>query len=163
MTSLRNLIATALACLLTVTALAQTAATGTLSGRVTDATTKLALTGARITVAGTELETFAGQGGAYALFNVPVGARQLVVSYVGYPDTTLPVAVTVGGTVAFDIAVGDAAVRLDKFVIAGSVVGTARAINQQRSAATLTNIVAADEIGRFPDQNAAESMQRIPG
>lgn len=55
------------------------------------------------------------------------------------------------------------AIRLDKFIITGSAVGSARAINQQRAANTLTNIVAADEIGRFPDQNAAESLQRLPG
>ena len=52
---------------------------------------------------------------------------------------------------------------MDRFVIEGSLVGTARAINEQRAASTLKNIVAADEIGRFPDQNAAEALQRIPG
>lgn len=48
-------------------------------------------------------------------------------------------------------------------MIEGAAVGTARAINQQRAAATLRNIVASDEIGNFPDQNAAEAIQRISG
>ncbi len=143
--------------------LAQGVATGTITGRVTDATTKLSLGGARVTVAGTALETFATQGGDYVLLNVPAGARSVVVGYVGYPDTTQAVTVTAGGVATADVAVGGATVRMEKFVIEGSAVGTARAINRQRSAGTLTSIVAADEIGRFPDQNAAESLQRLPG
>ncbi len=142
---------------------AQTPATGTLTGRVTDAKSRLALSGARVTVSGTGLETFAAQSGDYALVNVPAGARSVVVSYVGYPDATQLVTVAAGGVTAVDIAVGESTVRMEKFVIQGSSVGSARAINQQRAADTLTNIVAADEIGRFPDQNAAESIQRIPG
>ena len=142
---------------------AQTPATGTLTGRVTDAKSRLALSGARVTVSGTGLETFAAQGGDFTLVNVPAGAHSIVVSYVGYPDATQLVTVAAGGVATADVVVGDSAVRMEKFVIAGSSVGSARAINQQRAADTLTNIVAADEIGRFPDQNAAESIQRIPG
>jgi hypothetical protein len=43
--------------------LAQSSATGSITGRVTDAKSRLALGGARVTVAGTALETFAGQSG----------------------------------------------------------------------------------------------------
>ena len=39
----------------------------------------------------------------------------------------------------------------------------ARALNQQRTAPNITNIVSADQIGAFPDRNAAETTQRIPG
>src|SRR5262245_44956918 len=38
-----------------------------------------------------------------------------------------------------------------------------RALNQQRTAPNIMNIVSADQIGRFPDPNAAETTQRIPG
>ena len=142
---------------------AQSAPTGSIAGRVTDGKSRLALGGARVTVAGTALETFAGQSGDYVLVNVPAGARSVVVSYVGYPEATQLVTVTAAGTASADVAVGESAVRIEKFVIEGSSVGAARAINQQRAAETLTNLVAADDIGRFPDQNAAESIQRIPG
>lgn len=142
---------------------AQGAAAGTVVGRVTYAKSRLGLGGARVVVTGTALETFATQSGDYVLVNVPAGARTVVVSYVGYPDATQPVTVVAGSTVSLDLAVGDSAVRMEKVVIEGSAVGSARAINQQRAADTLTSLVAADDIGRFPDQNAAESIQRIPG
>lgn len=142
---------------------AQPPATGTLSGRVTDAQTKLALSGARITVAGARLETFADQSGDYTLSQVPAGVQTVEFGYVGYPDMRREVTVSSGTTTTLNGTFGTDAVQMDKFVIAGDRVGQARAINQQRAAETLSNFVAADEIGRFPDQNAAESMQRIPG
>ena len=39
----------------------------------------------------------------------------------------------------------------------------ARALNQQKTAPNITNVVSADQIGAFPDPNAAEALQRIPG
>lgn len=143
--------------------MAQAPATGTLAGRVTDHATRLTLAGVRVSVEGTRLNTFTDQGGDYVLTNVPTGPHNVNFSYVGYAEISKTVTVAAGQTVTLDGAFGSDITKLEKFVIEGSVVGTARAINQQRAADTLTNIVAADEIGRFPDQNAAESMQRIPG
>ena len=40
--------------------------------------------------------------------------------------------------------------------------GEAAALNQQKNAVNITNIVSADQIGRFPDPNAAEATQRVP-
>ncbi|MFZ5497118.1 MAG: TonB-dependent receptor [Verrucomicrobiota bacterium] len=134
---------------------------GALSGRVTDASTGLALAGARVTLAGTGLETYTGPSGDYSFAGVPEGARTVEVNYVGYPTVSRDI--EVNGATRLDVVFNGETVELDKLVIEGAAVGTARAINQQRAAATLTNIVASDEIGNFPDQNAAEAIQRIPG
>jgi TonB-dependent receptor len=138
---------------------AQTA--GSLGGRVTDASTGLALAGARVTLAGTDLETYTGTAGDYSFASVPPGSYSVEVNYVGYPGVVR--SVEVGGATRLNIVFNGETVELDKLVIEGAAVGTARAINRQRAAATLTNIVASDEIGNFPDQNAAEAIQRIPG
>lgn len=137
--------------------------TGIVAGRVTDAQTKLALGGARVAVAGTTLGTYADATGDYILPGVPVGKTTLEFGYVGYADLTKTTTVAADTLTRLDAAFGADVVRMEKFVIEGSLVGSARAINQQRSATALTSIVAADEIGRFPDQNAAESLQRLPG
>ena len=134
---------------------------GSLSGRVTDASTGLALAGARVTVDGTGLETYTGPAGDYTLAGVPAGAHTVAVGYVGYADVTRRV--EVDGATRLNVVFNSETVELEKLVIEGAAVGTARAINQQRAAATLTSIVASDEIGNFPDQNAAEAIQRIPG
>jgi len=138
-------------------------ATSTLTGRVTDSATQLALAGTRVSVAGTELETYTGPSGDYVLTGVPTGPQTVEFGYIGYGERTQLVEVAAGVTTRANAVFSAGTVELDKFVITGSLVGTARAINQQRGAATLTSIVASDEIGRFPDQNAAESLQRLPG
>jgi hypothetical protein len=136
---------------------------GVVTGRVADAATRLALGGVRVSVTGTPLETYSAGDGDFVLLNVPAGPQTLVFNYVGYPEITRQVTVEAGRTVTEDVSFGSEVVKLDDFVIEGSLVGTARAINQQRAADTLRNIVASDEIGNFPDQNAAESLQRVPG
>lgn len=148
--------------LLATSLAAQPAASGTVSGRVTDSQTKLALGGARVAVAGTDLATYADAAGDYLLMNVPAGAQTLEIGYIGYGDLRRSVTVA-GDSTTLNVAFGSDIVAMDRFVIEGSLVGSARAINEQRAAATLRSIVASDEIGNFPDQNAAESIQRIPG
>ena len=142
---------------------AQPASTGAIAGRVIDSTTKLSLAGVHVTVRGTPLETYTDATGGYVLAGVPAGTDTVEFAYGGYSDFTRNTDVATGGLARLDVAFGDDAVRMDKFVIEGAAVGTARAINQQRSAETLTNIIASDAIGQFPDQNAAESLQRVPG
>jgi TonB-dependent receptor len=136
---------------------------GTLAGRIVDASTKLTLGGTKVAVVGTNLETYADTAGQYSLPGVPVGPQRVTFSYVGYDERTEQVVVAAGGNTRLDVAFAGDVVQLERFVIEGSAVGAARAINQQRSAATYTNIVSADEIGHFPDQNAAEALQRLPG
>lgn len=134
---------------------------GTINGRVTDGYTKLALGGARISVGA--VETFAESTGEFVLPDVPAGVQTVEVSYVGYAPLKLTLEVAETGVTRLNPVFNRDVVQLDRFVISGSRVGMARALNEQRAAKTLTSIVAADEIGRFPDQNAAESIQRLPG
>ncbi len=137
--------------------------TGTLAGRITDQSTHLALSGARVSIVGNSLEAYTDQAGDYAIGGVPAGTHTVEISYVGYGEQSHRVETIAGRTTRLDVAFGLETVELDRFVINGSLVGAARAINQQRAAATLRSIVASDEIGNFPDQNAAEAIQRIPG
>jgi TonB-dependent receptor len=137
--------------------------TGTLAGHVTDANSKLSLAGAQIQVVGSNVSTFADALGDYTLPNVPSGSQTIEFTYVGYPALRQMVTVAANGTTKVDGTFNGDVVTMGKFVIEGAVVGEARAINQQRAADTLTNIVSSDAMGRFPDQNAAESLQRVPG
>ena len=56
------------------------------------------------------------------------------------------------------------ATQIADVVVTGSIVGgERRALNIQKSADNILNVVAADGIGRLPDRNAAEAVQRAPG
>lgn len=51
----------------------------------------------------------------------------------------------------------------DIVVTASPIVGSQRAaLNQQRNADNLINVIAADTVGQFPDQNSAAALARLP-
>ncbi|KTE14050.1 TonB-dependent receptor [Sphingopyxis sp. H115] len=58
----------------------------------------------------------------------------------------------------------DAAAPADEIVVTGTIVGAeARSLDAQRRADSIVNVVSSDGIGRLPDRNAAEAVQRVPG
>ncbi len=132
-------------------------------GRVTDEVIDLALGGALVQVVNSEVKAYTDDQGNFILSNVPAGAKTIRVSYLGYDTTEKYVEVPSSGTIRADVSFASEVVELDAFRVQGTLVGSARALNSQRAADSLSNIIAADEIGSFPDQNAAESLQRIPG
>ena len=52
---------------------------------------------------------------------------------------------------------------LEEVVITAIIDSAKRAADQQRSASGVTNVVSSDAIGRFPDPNIAEALQRVVG
>ena len=52
---------------------------------------------------------------------------------------------------------------MKKFTVQSLREGQAKALNQQKTSDTVVNIIGADSIGRFPDPNTAEALQRVAG
>jgi len=155
--------------------LAAQAATGSIEGRVTNPATGTIVERARITVEGSTLETFSDADGYYRLLNVPAGPAQLRASFTGFPPATATVSVSAGATAQRDFelapfgtrgAVAEGAtVKLDEFIVATSreMSGAALAINEQRYAANMKNVVATDEFGDIAEGNVAEFLKFLPG
>ncbi len=143
------------------------AASGTVVGHVTDPNSKLSVGGARVSVAGTPLSTYTDPQGNFSIANVPAGANTFNFDYVGYRSTQRSVTVAAGTAtelnVAFDAPAAGDIMRLGEYKVTTDVIGSARAINEQRAAPALTNIIASDAIGTLPDKNMAEALQRVPG
>ena len=57
----------------------------------------------------------------------------------------------------------DAEAPLEEVLVYGQKGSQAASIEQERASDSLKSIVASDQIGNFPDQNVAESLQRLPG
>ncbi|GGK13984.1 TonB-dependent receptor [Luteimonas terricola] len=142
---------------------------GTVSGVVTDAGRGGYLVGAEVRVAGQNTVAVTGSDGSFALHRVPAGRHELVISYVGRPDMRQSVDVEAGRSASADIAMGQAgaAATLDSVVVVGTMMPIAEseyaALQAQRASNALVSVVAADSIGRFPDQNIAASISRLPG
>jgi TonB-dependent receptor len=54
-------------------------------------------------------------------------------------------------------------VRLEAFTVESIREGQSRAINQQRTSQTISNIISADAIGNLPDSTIADALTRLPG
>lgn len=54
-------------------------------------------------------------------------------------------------------------VALERVVITGQAAATDRALKDQAAADNVVSVVRSDGIGRLPDKNAAEALQRLPG
>ncbi|GAA0661830.1 TonB-dependent receptor [Sphingomonas insulae] len=140
----------------------------TVSGRVYDAT-GVALPGARIVVEATGLETTTNLQGEFTIAAPDAtGDVVLLIDYLGRPRATRTIAAAERGRdVSFTLpAAGENAdgSGTDIVVTGASLLdNTARALNQQRSADNTITVISADAIGRFPDPNIAEALQRAPG
>lgn len=136
---------------------------GTLSGRVTDANTAAYLAGATVAILGSDLAATVEHDGSYRISGLSAGPATAVVTYVGYAAQNRSVTISAAGATRLDLALSPEVISLGAFVVEGAREGQARAINQQRAATNLKNIIAADAIGNFPDVNAAEALKRMPG
>ncbi|MBD3853140.1 MAG: TonB-dependent receptor [Acidobacteria bacterium] len=134
--------------------------TGVIYGTVTGPAGGV-ITNCEVNVEGTNIVGQTGLNGSYRLAPVPVGEHTLVFSYLGLQTANAEVTVTAGEAVSQDMTL----VYGGEIEVRGSplLVGQAKALNRQKNAINIKNIVAADQIGRFPDKNAAEATQRIPG
>ncbi len=134
-------------------------------GSVLDSETGILLQGVRISVDESDQVTFSERGGAYALRNLKPGDYTLKASFVGYPEFSQHVTLEDSDSISV-VTVDFSAeqlLELEEYRVEGSLVGQAKAINLQRSADNIKNVISSDAIGQFVDRNAAEALQRLPG
>lgn len=156
--------ALALCAAMTALASAPISRAAVVQGRVTEAGFAGGLEGVRVSIDGETRSVATDRGGRYTLTHVEPGQKTLVFDYVGAPVVTRAVDVPLADAmVTADAVVSTPAVVLDELVVSAYATGTARAANLQRGSANLREVVASDSFGQFPDGNAAEALNRVPG
>jgi TonB-dependent receptor len=160
-TSFRPLPAFAVGLLLAVASPA--AAQGVISGLVLDESNGLAVTGVAIRIESIGRGAISDRAGRFVLTGVPAGRQALTTRYLGYAPVRQQVDVVDGRTVTVTLRIKSAETTLGAVQVVASRAGQASALNQQKNAANVTNVVAADQIGRFPDANLGDALKRIPG
>ena len=164
-------IATLVAALATTLLGAAQTSTATVEGRVLNADNGKFLNNARVTVTGTTLETFTDSLGQYRLTGVPAGEVRLSAFYTGLRPQDLTIKAVAGGTVTQDIELSAAArtsgdiVKLDTYKVAAKVEMDAAsiAINEQRFAPTIKNVVSTDAFGDITEGNVGDFVKFLPG
>ncbi len=100
--------------------------------------------------------------GFYSFTRIPSGNHNLKVSYIGFAPSASTVRID-GGEVVRDIVMSDSSRELNEIVVTGVYSDQQRAINTQKNNVNITNVVSADQIGKFPDSNIGDALKRISG
>jgi TonB-dependent receptor len=169
---LRRAIVCSVALLAATTAMvAQT--TGSIQGRVLNATNGSYVTNARVTVEGTTLQAFTDASGRYRLDGVAPGAARVHVFYTGLAEQVQAVSVQSGQPTTLDVSLGASAaatnqgevLQLDAFTVASrrEMDSTSMAINEQRFANNIKNVVSTDAFGDIAEGNVGDFVKFLPG
>ena len=101
--------------------------------------------------------------GFYKLPNLKPGTYTLKVTYVGYNPIYKKVQVTSSNRVLVADIVMTEGVELDEVKVKGAFSGQRKALQMQKGAMGVTNVVSADQVGKFPDSNIGYALKRING
>ncbi len=143
--------------------LARCGSAGRISGRVTDAQTGEPLPGANVLIVGTSIGGSTDLNGAFTITNVPQGSYTVRVSYIGYRNFESSVRVGSGESTNMNFKLEAVGVKGRAVVVTAQASGQNAAINEELSSNQIMNAVSAARIRELPDQNAAESVARLPG
>lgn len=148
---------------------------GTLEGTVYNQASGLPLGRAKVVVRETSQEVLTDADGRYVLRHVPAKTLQLDVSYLGFESQTQTVAVPANQGVSRDFrlnregttktsAEGDPILLATFEVVADQTISAqALAMNEQRHAANIKNVVAFDELGDRGFENIGSYVRFLPG
>ncbi len=148
---------------LCASAFAQSPATGTVSGRVSNQATAQYLGEAEVSLEGTAFRALTDRDGSYTLLNVAPGTYTAVVSYAGLDGQKQSLTVVAGKSTTQDFALTAGIYKLGAFVVASEVEGNAAQVNKQKRADHFMTAISADTLGEVPDGNIGEFLKYVPG
>lgn len=134
---------------------------GTIRGRIIDAS-KQTLPGASIYIENLRTGVTSDVNGYYTFSNLNPGTYTIKISYVGYSPVEMKITIPAGRTLEKDVVLNEG-LELQDVVVGGAFQGQRRAINSQKNSLGITNVVSADQVGKFPDSNIGDALKRISG
>lgn len=134
---------------------------GTMRGRIVDNSNQV-LPGATVMIESLHTGVVSDANGFYTIPNLKPGVYTVKVSYVGYQPTTAKLTISAEKTEVKDFVLSEG-MELKGVEVKGAFHGQSRAINTQKNNFNITNVVSADQIGKFPDSNIGDALKRING
>jgi TonB-dependent receptor len=143
---------------------AQSTATGTLIGQVSNETTRTALAGAAVSLeSDPRLRAFTEPDGSFRIEGVPAGAQNVVVDYTGLDQGRARVSVPAGGAATVAVKLNSGIYSLAKFEVSSVREGQAAAISSQRAADNIKTSMATDAFGNVADSNLGNLLVKMSG
>src|SRR6476659_3846889 len=133
----------------------------TISGRVTDQSGAV-LQGAQISLAPKGAVVVSNVQGQFFISNLDPGSYTLTVSYVGFESATKTMEVAAGKNVTADISLRIPSQNAEVLVTVPRPSAEASAINVQRTADNIVQVLPSEVIRSLPNANMADALGRLP-
>ncbi len=135
----------------------------TIRGKVIDAVSGEGLPGSNIVIIGTGFGASSDIHGNYIIKNLPEDSLTLRISYIGYKTLETKIQLHSNSVEEINFKLAYESIRGEEILVTAQVKGQTEAINQQLTSKAIVNVVSSTKIQELPDQNAAESVGRLPG
>lgn len=144
---------------------AAAASLGRVTGRVLDHVNALSLPGAPIEVEGTEIVAYTDLDGRFSL-DLPPGSYRVKVTFPGFKEQVSALVVAGGGELQIDFALKGALGFEEEVTVSaetGAPDSQVAQLLERKRAGSIGEGIAADEMRRNADSDAAAAMQRVTG
>ncbi|MFQ5639203.1 MAG: TonB-dependent receptor [bacterium] len=130
---------------------------GTITGKVTDKVTGDALSGANITIVGTDMGAAADSDGHFTIANVPPGTYTLKASFIGFLVTQTEVTVVVDETATVDFSLNQSSIYGEEITVTSSWA------EDRETPVAFTNISVDQIATNFTVQDVPHLFKNTPG
>jgi TonB-dependent receptor len=158
--SFKSLVVITACLLLSLNASAQ-GSKGAIRGRVADPSGG-ALVGAQIILEQNGASVVSDAQGQFFVNNLEPGTYTVEVSYLGFTPLKMDVVVAAGQTQSVDAKLEVGSVNLEVLVTTERAAGEAAAINRERIADDIVQVLPSDVIRSLPNANMADALGRLP-
>jgi TonB-dependent receptor len=123
------------------------------------------LPGATVKINGSSKIVITDVDGKFSVNDLKPGHYDLQFTYIGYEPQNMTIDLISDQSLDLGIiSMFQKQKNIDEVVVTGSLKNSeARALNMQKNAINISNVIASDGIGKLPDRNAAETVQRVQG
>lgn len=121
------------------------------------------LPGATVRIENTTKGTVSNNDGSFEIKNISESRVTLIVSFVGYETRSIDCDLSEQANPKLEITLEESSRQIDQVNVTAMARGQQKAMLDQKLAENIKNIVSSEQIEQFPDMNAAEVIQRIPG
>jgi len=147
---------------LTLTQVCAQQSTATIIGTVTDKS-QATLPGATLKLDPGSISATSDSQGQFTIANLAPGTYTIRADYVGFAPSTSSITVTAGQVARANIAM-DVATETESIIVTGERAhGEAEAINEEKVADNILNVLPSEVITSLPNANIADAVGRLPG
>ena len=134
---------------------------GTIRGHVTDSSGGV-LQGAEVALSPVSLTVATDVQGEFFIRDLDPGSYTVTISYVGFQSVTKTVDVVAGQAAAVDASLAVTSDTQQVLVTAERASAEAEAVNRERTADNIVQVLPADVIRSLPNANMADALGRLP-